>query len=237
MANVAVSRTLVKSPPEVWAELEREGRLAELLADDSLEVTVAEELAVLEWRAQNACGRIEIKTSGWGTKVSLTAEIDEPASQAEPAAAETASETVAQDEPVVTDEADPAEMDQAEVETDAAPEPQTEATAETADETQQDTPKPGFWARIKSVFEGNSELADPLVADTTEQTEVPETVPAPEPELEVEIEVTTEDAPASVVATTQAPAAEAAAGVDYEQLLTGVLDHLGSAHKRPFSSM
>jgi len=74
MPSVEVSRTLVKSPPELWAEL-----TAECLEKAVGQVTVeeAEPERVLAWRADGASGTARIEPAGWGTKLTLTAEVEE----------------------------------------------------------------------------------------------------------------------------------------------------------------
>jgi hypothetical protein len=69
-----VSRTLVKSPPELWEELSGE-RLSEVI--EGARVEPAEEDNALAWEAQGARGTARIESSGWGTKVTLTAEVEE----------------------------------------------------------------------------------------------------------------------------------------------------------------
>jgi hypothetical protein len=74
MRRIEVSRTLVKSPPELWEEL-RGDCLAAAVGDVSVETTKPEE--ELHWRADGAQGWARIKPSSWGTKVVLTAEVEE----------------------------------------------------------------------------------------------------------------------------------------------------------------
>jgi hypothetical protein len=74
MISLEVRRTLVKSPPELWAELSDPARLADHLrelGEIRIVGTVPEQM--VEWEAQDARGRVLIKPSGWGTKVTLTA--------------------------------------------------------------------------------------------------------------------------------------------------------------------
>jgi hypothetical protein len=73
------SRTLVKSPPEVWEQLDHPGRMQGLmsaLVGHAAEVEVYErvEESKLAWKADD--GRIEVKLAekGWGTNVSVSAE-------------------------------------------------------------------------------------------------------------------------------------------------------------------
>lgn len=74
MASVEVSRTLVKSPPELWEELQGE-RLGEALG--GAEVEAGEPERTLRWRSAGASGTAVLEPSSWGTKVTLTAEVEE----------------------------------------------------------------------------------------------------------------------------------------------------------------
>jgi hypothetical protein len=74
MATYEVTRTLVKSPPELWAELTGD-RLAEVVGEVTVRPTEPER--ELEWVAQGASGRARLEPSSWGTKVTLTAEVEE----------------------------------------------------------------------------------------------------------------------------------------------------------------
>jgi hypothetical protein len=74
MASVEVSRTLVKSPPELWQELQGE-RLGEALG--GAEVRPTEPERTLSWKSEDATGTAVLEPSSWGTKVTLTAEIEE----------------------------------------------------------------------------------------------------------------------------------------------------------------
>jgi hypothetical protein len=64
----------MKSPPELWAELE-----GDRLADAVGQVTVrsTEHERELAWEAEGARGTARLEPSSWGTKVTLTAEIEE----------------------------------------------------------------------------------------------------------------------------------------------------------------
>jgi hypothetical protein len=74
------SRTLVKSPPEVWEQLDHPGRMQGLmsaLVGHATDVTVfeREEESTLAWRASDdAWIRSSWPKKGWGTNVSVTAE-------------------------------------------------------------------------------------------------------------------------------------------------------------------
>jgi hypothetical protein len=76
MASYEASRTLVKSPPELWEELSEVDRLARHLeAFGEIRITRREPQRALTWEADQASGRIRIEESGWGTKVTLEADL------------------------------------------------------------------------------------------------------------------------------------------------------------------
>ena len=79
MPGYEVSRTLVKSPPELWEELQGDG-LSEAVGPASVRPTGEE--GALAWEAEGARGTALLEPSGWGTKVTLTAEVEEDAAKA-----------------------------------------------------------------------------------------------------------------------------------------------------------
>ena len=81
MRTVEVSRTLVKSPPELWSELSGE-RLSEAVGGASLRVT--EEERRIEWEGEGARGAAVLEPAGWGTKLTLTAEVQSEVETLEP---------------------------------------------------------------------------------------------------------------------------------------------------------
>jgi hypothetical protein len=107
MISSEVQRTLVKSPPELWAELSDPAALARHLGElGEIRIMRIEPEQLVEWEAPNRTGTVQIKPSGWGTKVTLTVATDVPeaatsASPAEP-------HTFAEEEPVVVSEDEPA---------------------------------------------------------------------------------------------------------------------------------
>jgi|HubBroStandDraft_4_1064222.scaffolds.fasta_scaffold13580_2 hypothetical protein len=74
-----VQRTLVKSPPELWAELSDPVALARHLGElGEIRIVGTEPERTVDWEAAGAdgaevSGRVEIKPSGWGTRVTLSA--------------------------------------------------------------------------------------------------------------------------------------------------------------------
>jgi hypothetical protein len=74
MATIEVSRTLLKSPPELWEELEGD-RLAEVVG--AVAVRPTEHERELAWEAVGARGTAVLEPAGWGTRVTLTAALEE----------------------------------------------------------------------------------------------------------------------------------------------------------------
>jgi len=99
-------RTLVKSPPELWAEISDVEALAPRLgAFGEIRITRLEPETTVAWEGDRARGTVELEPSGWGTKVTLTAEVEEaPAPEPEP---EPEPEPVAVVEPEPEPEAEP----------------------------------------------------------------------------------------------------------------------------------
>jgi hypothetical protein len=212
MDEPRAQRTLVKSPPELWAEVSDVEALAgHLGAFGEIRITRLEPETTVAWEGDRARGTVELEPSGWGTKVTLTALIagareDEP----EPAAAP---EPVARVEPEVAPSAEPEDA--------PAPEPEAEEAA----------PEParrrGLFARL---FGRRRET--PASAALT---------PDPEPEAAVATPPAPAPEPAPPVPTAAPAPAASERGRDAldteraEAILTGVLDDLGAARHRPFS--
>jgi hypothetical protein len=94
MISAEAQRTLVKSPPELWAELSDPDSLARHLGElGPIRIVRVEPESIVEWEAEGVSGAVQIKPSGWGTKVTLT--LDREAQEPEP-------------EPEVAQEAEPA---------------------------------------------------------------------------------------------------------------------------------
>src|SRR4051812_38466212 len=89
MPPVEAKRTLVKSPPELWAELSDAAALARHLGEfGEIRITRTQPETVVEWEGDLASGSVQLEPSGWGTRVTLTAEParsePEPAPEPEP---------------------------------------------------------------------------------------------------------------------------------------------------------
>jgi hypothetical protein len=79
MPRFEVSRTLVKSPPELWAELGPDC-LEKALGAVSVKETEPER--ALTFAGNGVHGSAVLEPAGWGTKVTLTAETEEQVARA-----------------------------------------------------------------------------------------------------------------------------------------------------------
>ncbi len=69
-----VQRTLVKSPPELWAEVsDVEALTRHLAAFGEITITRVEPESTVAWEGEHASGTVELSASGWGTRVTLRA--------------------------------------------------------------------------------------------------------------------------------------------------------------------
>jgi hypothetical protein len=245
MISSEVQRTLVKSPPELWAELSDPTSLARHLGElGEIKITRVEPERTVEWEAADTTGKVLLKASGWGTKVTLTA-----------AREVAAPEAIAEPEPEPTDQPEPAIEAAVELKPEpvAVEEPESEVAAEPDPEAAEPEPivekpvkRPGFFARLfgrrpKEQAPPSERLAEP------EATEEPELTAEPELTVEQEMAVEPDPIPEDVPSPPDEPpaalpdiaaelrAAEEAATAEVTAVLTAVLDRLGAAHHRPFS--
>ena len=74
MADHVAQRTLVKSPPELWAEVSEQRTLAHRLeAFGEVRITRLEPETSVAWEGSDICGTVELEPAGWGTIVTLRA--------------------------------------------------------------------------------------------------------------------------------------------------------------------
>jgi hypothetical protein len=216
-------RTLVKSAPELWAEISDVAALARHLGElGEIRITRAQPEELVEWEGDRATGTVRLEPSGWGTRVTLTAEPTPPPE--EPAAPEAAEPAAITPEPATPEPPDPAP-----------------------------TPRTGFFARLFRRFRrpapAIAAAPDPSVAvepaEYPAASDVPPAVVAeageprvdtPEP-AEPPVATAEPDVPPTVAAEPDEPVTDAPTPDDDAVLaiLTGTLDRLGSAHHRPFS--
>lgn len=218
MPEATVKRTLVKSPPELWAEISDADALARHLGEfGGIRITRTDPETTVAWEGDRARGTVEIEESGWGTKVTLTAEpVEEPdpVEEEEPPAPTVRSPLPEQGEMLA-----PPEQEEEE----PAPAPAPPPAAK----------KPGFWARL---FGRKAVLAD----TAPDPVATPPAAVAPEPEAEPEPEpvpvAAAEPEPVATTVTDPLPAVVPPLdAARTEEILNGVLDDLGAAHHRPFS--
>ena len=76
MGVVESQRTLVKSVPELWAQLSEVALLRPMLGPfGEIAITRLVPEASIEWRSELAEGSVELQPSGFGTRVRLTAQL------------------------------------------------------------------------------------------------------------------------------------------------------------------
>jgi hypothetical protein len=68
------SRTLLKSPPELWAECSDAQSLARHLGEfvGEIRITRLEPESTVAWEGDRTSGTVKLEPSGWGTRVTLT---------------------------------------------------------------------------------------------------------------------------------------------------------------------
>ena len=126
MPDLTAKRTLVKSPPELWEELsEVEGLAKHFAAFGEITITKLEPEHTVAWEGEHGSGTVSIEPSGWGTKVTLHAELPEqdaaePEPEPEPEVAEPQPEP--EPEPEAITEPEPVDMEPVLVEPVSLPE-------------------------------------------------------------------------------------------------------------------
>ena len=249
MPELSVNRTLVKSPPELWSELSEVERLANHLGEfGEIRISRLDPEHTVAWEGEHACGTVEIEAAGWGTKVTLKAEVKEtePPEAAEvvaqappppaaapvppPAPASPITPRVVRDLEAWSASAAAIER-HAQLDTPAA----RRAAERMAERAQREKKRRLFWPfrgrrsePETPEVEACSEAPSMEVAGPEPLWSAPEPpAPAPQPAFEPE------PAPEP-----QAAPAPAEPPVDEERaraVLEAALDNLGSAHHRPFS--
>lgn len=238
------SRTLVKSPPELWAECSDAGSLARHIGEfGAIRITRLEPESAVQWEGEHAIGTVTIEPSGWGTRVTLTVQtaVDEEAERAQaPATADvTQPDAVSAREP----EAVEIRAEEPKNESEEADEKVEETSAEpdTAVETDP-APVRGRWKRLiaqartwfgaqaDGSMEGPAEAAVAEAPPEATMAETPVQAPVVAPALD---ERAIEPEPGTEPETE--PAAEVVEPFDPDAVLIAALDSLGQAHHRPFS--
>jgi hypothetical protein len=160
MISSEVQRTLVKSPPELWAELSDPTALARHLGElGEIRITRTEPEKTVEWAAENTTGTVSIQPSGWGTRVTLSVTREVVGADVEDAAepeviAETGTDVLAQPDVPATEPTSIAPPPEVVPEPEAPAEPESVAAepepAAADPEPAEPAPAPrrGFFARL-----------------------------------------------------------------------------------------
>jgi hypothetical protein len=232
MPDLTAKRTLVKSPPELWSELSEVERLARHLgAFGEIKITKLEPEHTVAWEGESASGTVSIEPSGWGTKVTLTARVEEGAAEPEAAAPH-----APEPEPAKGPEKGAAK----EVEPEPVAEPEPQAIEPPPDDAPEPAPKRGFFARLFSRRKAEAVAAEPAVveeAPAVEDAAAVDDAPAVQraPVDEVREPAQREAEPVAESSPVPEPADGELDSKDPQAVLDEVLDALGSAHHRPFS--
>jgi hypothetical protein len=217
MDDLSAQRTLVKSPPELWAEISDVESLARHLGEfGDIRITQLEPETTVAWEGDRIRGTVRLEPAGWGTKVTLAAEL-------------TAVEAIASDS-----EAAPEPVAAA-----AAPEPaavavEPEPVAVVGPALVAVVAEPVAEPEVEPV------AVEPVAVEPVPEPAPPEPDPVPEPApdpvpLPAEPEpepIAPEPDPEPIVPQPTEPELDADGA---QAILVNVLDDLGSAHHRPFS--
>jgi hypothetical protein len=230
MDELQAQRRLVKSPPELWAEVSDEDVLRHHLAPfGAIRITRRDPESTVAWEGDRASGTVSLDGAGWGTRVTLTA-VPAPAGDQGTPWVDPRRWVNPSEEPWGTGEIDAI----VEPEPEPEPEPILEVAAEPEPEPEPaPEPRRGLWARLfgrRARVTPPVDPAPPVPNPTPAPTppSVPDPVPAPDPEPPIP-EPDPVPEPQIAAAAAIMPAGEAL------RVLDAMLDHLGAAHHRPFS--
>jgi hypothetical protein len=235
------TRTLVKSPPEIWEQCSDPESLSRHLNGSfgEIRITRLEPESTVAWEGKHASGTVTIEPSAWGTRVTLTAETE-------------SEEVEVEREPDVGEdgEPDPELVGEDELDPEPEPEPAPLGPAE---------PQPPGWQRerfsrlLVRFWRGRAgsaplprssapALDEPGVSTPAPLTpaaqaarawpEADHTEPWPEADHAEPVEVA--EAPAEVALQPTAHAPDQPSSEE-EGILTAALESLGQAHHRPYS--
>ena len=258
------TRTLVKSPPELWAEVSDVAALTRHLGEfGEIRITRTEPESVVEWEGDRTSGTVRLEPAGWGTRVTLTVEPlagDTTVGDASADASRDASSPEATADPSSDVTADPsspeATADPSSPEATADPSsPGASADPSSPDATAGARSEPlresrrGFFARLFGRLRRRRPpdeapavaSADPDSAETADPPQArvavtPEPTPPQAPPVDPPEAPPVDPPEAPPVDPPEAPPADPAmAAVDGAAVLGQALDALGKAHHRPYS--
>ena len=207
MKEVTAGRTLVKSPPELWAVCSDADSLGQHLeAFGEIRITRLEPETTVAWEGERASGTVRIEPSGWGTKVTVTAAATPAVTAPEQVFAGPVTEAPAS----VLTEPEPSVPERQQPSADHEP-----------------THRPRFLARL---FGGAHAAAPkPVLSEPVASEPAPLSAPAATPPASLPLVA------APAVELQPQLAAEPQPPVDAAAVLEAALDRLGQAHRRPFS--
>jgi hypothetical protein len=223
MEELQASRTLVKSPPELWAECSDAASLSRHLDRfGEIRITRLEPETAVAWEGERARGTVRIEPAGWGTKVILTAVAEVEVAEVEVAAVPEADAPSGAEAPPIAVTVPP------------EPEEPEAPAEEPVDETPAEEPpaqRRRRFARLRAFLRGPEPAAEPAPQPAPDDQPAPMAIAepvAPEaPRPEAHRPVPEESPPE--------PESPAPAVSDTEAALTAALDSLGQAHHRPYS--
>ena len=234
MTEHEASRTLVKSPPELWAELSDESSLGRHFDQfGEIRITRLEPETAVAWEGERVSGTVRLEPSGWGTKVILTARAERAveARAPEPAVGavdEETPEAVDEETPEAVEEETPEAVGEPEagappatLALEAAPHPEPLPPGASTAAPPAGRAMQGFFARLVGFLGGPRPEPVAMVE--------PPVVAVEPPVVAVEPPVVAVEPP---VVTVEPPVGHP---IDAAGVLAAALDSLGQAHHRPFS--
>ncbi len=233
MTEQEVSRTLVKSPPELWAECSDASSLARHLDQfGELRITRLEPESTVAWEGEHASGTVRLEPAGWGTRVVLNATSVQDGDELDATSAQDGEDLNAtwaqdgEDEEPAPQEPEPLPP--------PPPRPSTLPPAAEADLQLELERAPGFFRRLVSRF--RSGPVEP-VADRPpiELRPAEDELVATRATIDEGSAVAVLAPPGAATATARGTAIASPEAQRLGAALTAALDSLGQAHHRPFS--
>ena len=225
MTEHEASRTLVKSPPELWAELSDESSLGRHFDQfGEIRITRLEPETAVAWEGERVSGTVRLEPSGWGTKVILTARAERAV---EARAPEPAVGAVDEETPEAVEEETPEAVVEPEAGAppatllEAAPHPEPLPPGASTAAPPAGRAMQGFFARLVGFLGGPRPEPVAMVE--------PPVVAVEPPVVAVEPPVVAVEPPVVAV---EPPVGHP---IDAAGVLAAALDSLGQAHHRPFS--
>lgn len=241
MVQHEVTRTLVKSQPEVWAQCSDPESLERHLSGSfgEIRITRLEPEHSVAWESEQVRGTVKIESSAWGTRVTMAVELEPAGSPVAPltarglASSESAPPTVSVAAPAGPEVAAPVSVGPALEE----PGPAEPPVPEPLVEAEPPARPAGFFSRLRARLrpeplreEPPAKPPEPPPAEIVIEASPPadEQPPPPDDEPPAAQE------PAPPPATPENPP-EPDEAADAAAVLSAALESLGQAHHRPYS--